>query len=545
MSLTKVSYSMIQGAVYSVLDYGISTSSVDNAAAITALITTVSSAGGGTIYFPKGVYNIKSAVNFSGGNVALTGDGRSSVINVNAAPGFYMFNLAFAEANNVTFNGLMFNGEFNYPTDTLTTNPVGYANFNVAIRTGGVTTNNLRIVNCFFYKLAGGAIDVNNNGNTNIIIQNNDFNLANFSQSIINVRSESANPVTNANRPNQVLVDGNTIYGGGPQNWYNPASIDWAASKDAIVIDQCQNFIVSNNILRNVCGIAIRVEQSIFGTVCGNEIYECGSFGITAYKKSYYVSIVGNTIKAWGRVLPNTGNIIRKYSTSYVYATEFPSVAYNPLPANPLASSVWAVWPYDLTNVNVANVVTYSATDYYTGSNLTGILPFRGLGAISVNFESAFCVVTGNTCIGDTTQVASKYTHTSDFGYTNVHPVNNDNIVDSGQNVRVAGNYFGDPINKGIYAPIYQDPITAQGLMGIGEYNVNYGASERIDTFEGTGRVNSLYFTPQVSMTTGTGSPEGVVTASPGALYLNLSGGAGTTLYVKQSGTSNTGWVGK
>lgn len=536
---------MIQGAVYSVLDYGISTSSVDNAAAITALITTVSSAGGGTIYFPKGIYNIKSEVNFSGGNVALTGDGRSSVINVNAAPGFYMFNLAFAEANNVTFNGLMFNGEFNYPTDTLTTNPVGYANFNVAIRTGGEFTNNLQIINCFFYKLAGGAIDVNNNANTNIIIQNNDFDLANFSQSIINVRSQLASPVLDANRPNQILVDGNTIYGGGPQNWYNPASIDWAASKDAIVIDQCQNFIVSNNIIRNVCGIAIRVEQSIFGTVCGNEIYECGSFGITAYKKSYYVSIVGNTIKAWGRVLPNTGNIIRIYSGSYVYATEFPTLAYNPLPANPLASSVWAVWPYDLTNVNVANVVTYSATDYYSGSNPNGILPFRGLGAISVNFESEGGVVTGNTCVGDTTQVASKYTHTSDFGYTNVHPVNNNNIVDSGKNVRVAGNYFGDVINKGIYAPIYQDPITAQGVMGIGEYNVNYGASENIDIFTGTGRVSSLYFTPQVSITTGTGTPEAVVTASPGSLYLNLSGGAGTTLYVKESGGGNVGWIGK
>lgn len=44
---------------------------------------------------------------------------------------------------------------------------------------------------------------------------------------------------------------------------------------------------------------------------------------------------------------------------------------------------------------------------------------------------------------------------------------------------------------------------------------------------------------------TGVGSPEGVVTAAPGSLYTNSTGGAGTTLYVKQSGTGNTGWVGK
>jgi len=45
--------------------------------------------------------------------------------------------------------------------------------------------------------------------------------------------------------------------------------------------------------------------------------------------------------------------------------------------------------------------------------------------------------------------------------------------------------------------------------------------------------------------TSGTGSPEGVLTAVVGSLYTNTTGGAGTTLYVKQSGTGNTGWVGK
>lgn len=43
----------------------------------------------------------------------------------------------------------------------------------------------------------------------------------------------------------------------------------------------------------------------------------------------------------------------------------------------------------------------------------------------------------------------------------------------------------------------------------------------------------------------GTGSPEGVVTASPGSLYSNKSGGAGTSFYVKESGSGNTGWVAK
>lgn len=43
----------------------------------------------------------------------------------------------------------------------------------------------------------------------------------------------------------------------------------------------------------------------------------------------------------------------------------------------------------------------------------------------------------------------------------------------------------------------------------------------------------------------GNGSPETVVTAPIGSLYCRLNGGASTTLYVKESGTGNTGWVAK
>lgn len=43
----------------------------------------------------------------------------------------------------------------------------------------------------------------------------------------------------------------------------------------------------------------------------------------------------------------------------------------------------------------------------------------------------------------------------------------------------------------------------------------------------------------------GTGTPEGAVTAPVGSLFTRTDGGAGTTLYVKESGTGNTGWVAK
>ena len=50
---------------------------------------------------------------------------------------------------------------------------------------------------------------------------------------------------------------------------------------------------------------------------------------------------------------------------------------------------------------------------------------------------------------------------------------------------------------------------------------------------------------PNSFIRTGTGAPEGSVSASVGSLYLRTDGGATTTLYVKTSGTGNTGWTAK
>jgi hypothetical protein len=43
----------------------------------------------------------------------------------------------------------------------------------------------------------------------------------------------------------------------------------------------------------------------------------------------------------------------------------------------------------------------------------------------------------------------------------------------------------------------------------------------------------------------GSGTPEGAVTAPVGSMFLRSDGGAGTSLYIKESGSGNTGWVAK
>ena len=66
-------------------------------------------------------------------------------------------------------------------------------------------------------------------------------------------------------------------------------------------------------------------------------------------------------------------------------------------------------------------------------------------------------------------------------------------------------------------------------------------------TAAGTGTVRTIqyYTTSTVFWSSGSGSPESVVTAPVGSLYTRTDGGANTTLYVKESGAGNTGWIAK
>ena len=71
--------------------------------------------------------------------------------------------------------------------------------------------------------------------------------------------------------------------------------------------------------------------------------------------------------------------------------------------------------------------------------------------------------------------------------------------------------------------------------------SVNIGGPEW-----GNARINFVPTASTVaSIMAAAGAPENVVTANVGSLYLRTDGGAGTSLYVKQTGSGNTGWVGK
>ncbi len=84
--------------------------------------------------------------------------------------------------------------------------------------------------------------------------------------------------------------------------------------------------------------------------------------------------------------------------------------------------------------------------------------------------------------------------------------------------------------------------ITDTNLISIG----NYVASRGSNTAQiGTNGVTVLYLNGTVGWFRGAGTPEAAVTAPIGSFYSREDGGAGTTFYVKESGTGNTGWIPK
>lgn len=70
--------------------------------------------------------------------------------------------------------------------------------------------------------------------------------------------------------------------------------------------------------------------------------------------------------------------------------------------------------------------------------------------------------------------------------------------------------------------------------------------SNLINNVQGEDEASGVIQLGPINIRYGSGSPLGAVTGSPPDLYIRLDGGAGTCLYVKESGTDTTaGWVAK
>jgi hypothetical protein len=95
------------------------------------------------------------------------------------------------------------------------------------------------------------------------------------------------------------------------------------------------------------------------------------------------------------------------------------------------------------------------------------------------------------------------------------------------------------------------------GLTSSGNTTISTGGAKNVLIQSNGTTVATFYPSGNVSLTgkvfldeasnvflsSGTGSPEGVVTAGIGSVWLRKNGSSASTLYLKETGTGNTGWI--
>lgn len=108
-------------------------------------------------------------------------------------------------------------------------------------------------------------------------------------------------------------------------------------------------------------------------------------------------------------------------------------------------------------------------------------------------------------------------------------------------NSTVAVPSYVDFHSGAVYSDFDSRIISSGGNGFTGGGNLSFQANT-IDFILSSGSVS---VSTLMNIIVGSGNPEGVVNGSPGRLYLNTAGGAGTTLYIKESGSGNQGWKSK
>lgn len=109
-------------------------------------------------------------------------------------------------------------------------------------------------------------------------------------------------------------------------------------------------------------------------------------------------------------------------------------------------------------------------------------------------------------------------------------------VANTGKTITLGGNL----ITAGSFAATLTFTATTNSTMPAGTHSI-----APLDTPVFTTNITTpkVIWSGSVFDLSGSGTPEGAVTAAVGSVYRRTNGSTGTTLYVKETGTGNTGWA--
>lgn len=182
-----------------------------------------------------------------------------------------------------------------------------------------------------------------------------------------------------------------------------------------------------------------------------------------------------------------------------------------------------------LTSVNFRNVVFKSDTPTIAADKKVVLIGYGGpktFENVSINYEEAplffVSLSSGSTKSCQLTTIGMRTQAAADALVTVAESTNSKTSL-----VHINYTQAGSDDAGGVRTPLYVANLaTASGVLDANLANL-------VDGFRAAG----------IKILGGSATPEGAVTAPVGSVYFRSGGGAGTVLYMKETGSGNTGWV--
>lgn len=516
-AVTAVKLNAVSNGVYNVKAYGATGDGVtDDTAAIQSAIDAMEAAGGGVVKFPgPATYSVTGLTVADTSGVSVVGDpgaiidsaGTAAVLRLDTCTDVLVEGLHIVGPGVVRDNanlGIRIDACTRFTVRDCVVDSTESAG--IIVREG--STDGL-ITGCHVHDTLADGIHVNTTSKRISIVGNNLVNTGDDSIAVVSV-------VANGDYCTDVSIVGNTVY---------------QSNSRGIAVVGGKRITISGNTINQTTNSGIFVYYSVaflsYGSedvsIVGNTVNDACTFGTPGSNVGCIDVRSGDVTYPISNVAI-IGNVVRGGANNYhsIHVGETATATFNVTVADNIITGQGA-------GANANNGIHFSRCDGVTARG-NYVAATGASGIVADSTASGHVSITGNIIEGCNLAATAGGDGINVVGASITGGIVSHNIIlDAGTllsraieagtatNTAVFGNVNAN--DRPVLLPTTPEPMLAQQLQ--------------------MGLAGPIIYT-------GTGSPESVVTANRGSLFLRQDGGAGTGFYVKESGTdTNTGWVAK